>query len=396
MLMWIPLGREQAQWWGDARVQAWNTFFLDGDTRLFARGIAQIAQQSTFDGLTYGHAPTIAHNCVLPDFSVIWLLTLWDHYWQTSSTELFEQHYDRVLSILGYFEARLDSRYDLVPYDHRYWLFLDWSDVFKDGYPALLSLWLLLALQKIRQLATMCSLSHLGERASHLETSLIRGVRALLGEDGTAANGRDWFGELVYPGSAHIQTLVILAGLDPGNDQARLDTILRPLVRNEVPVSAPPSAYWYTYIFSMLIERGYGAEVVQCIRERWALMAEHGTTWETFAPVKGSESHSHAWSAHPLYHLIQTIGGITQTGAGWSEICFSPIFVGESASVVVPTPKGPIRSDWSRKGNLVKINLDLPQGIRAAVRFANSEGVVVEGSREWTFRNSEDPQMSRA
>lgn len=32
----------------------------------------------------------------------------------------------------------------------------------------------------------------------------------------------------------------------------------------------------------------------------------------------------------------------------------------------------------------------------STVRFANSEGVVVEGSREWTCRNSEDLQMSRA
>ncbi len=86
------LARAETQWWGDARVQAWNTFHLGGDTRLFRRGIRQIAAQTTPNGLTYGHSPTIAHNCVLPDFTLMWLLTLWDDYWQTGSLETFIEH----------------------------------------------------------------------------------------------------------------------------------------------------------------------------------------------------------------------------------------------------------------------------------------------------------------
>src|SRR3972149_521002 len=61
--------REQAQWWGDARVQAQNTVHLSGDMRLLARGIRSVGAQRTPNGLTYGHAPTIAHGCILPDFT---------------------------------------------------------------------------------------------------------------------------------------------------------------------------------------------------------------------------------------------------------------------------------------------------------------------------------------
>ena len=83
--------REQAQWWGDARVQAQNTFHLSGETRLLERGIDCLARQEVPNGLTFGHAPTIAYNCVLPDFSMIWALSLWDHYWQTGSATLFQR-----------------------------------------------------------------------------------------------------------------------------------------------------------------------------------------------------------------------------------------------------------------------------------------------------------------
>ena len=44
--------REQGQWWGDARIQARNTFFLDGDVRLLRRGSRSIAGQKTRFGLT--------------------------------------------------------------------------------------------------------------------------------------------------------------------------------------------------------------------------------------------------------------------------------------------------------------------------------------------------------
>jgi len=36
------------------------------------------------------------------------------------------------------------------------------------------------------------------------------------------------------------------------------------------------------------------------------------------------ESFSHAWSAHPLYHLMEILGGVRQTGLAWKTISFAP------------------------------------------------------------------------
>ena len=98
-------------------------------------------------------------------------------------------------------------------------------------------------------------------------------------------------------------------------------------------------------------------------------MAEHGTTWEGFAPRVGEESFSHAWSAHPLYHLMQIIGGIRQGAAGWKCIIFQPHFVGQSADVSVPTPHGNIRSVWQREGSIIRARRSLPEGISATVQL---------------------------
>ena len=72
--------REQAQWWGDARVQAANTFHLSADARMLKRGIRQIAAQEPPNGLTYGMTPTMSHHCILPDYTLTWVMTIWDYY----------------------------------------------------------------------------------------------------------------------------------------------------------------------------------------------------------------------------------------------------------------------------------------------------------------------------
>lgn len=377
--------REQAQWWGDARVQAWNTFHLNGDPRLFRRGIAQIAHQVTADGLTYGHAPTVAHNCILPDFTLVWFLTLWDYYWQTGSIEPFQTHRSTVENALGYFEQRLHPEHGLLPYDERYWLFLDWTGIFKEGYPALYSLWFLHAARKLRSLYALLPAGEkkaaggVVVRLGKLERRVGRGLAALVGKDGLLHDGLTWKGKRVPETSIHTQTLAITVGLDRENDRARIDRILRPYVRGEYNPAVQPSAYWITYVFTELIALGHGDEVVDCIRRRWAPMAEHGTTWETFSPQAGSESHSHAWSAHPLYHLMQTLGGVIQTGPAWSEIEFRPVFSGDGMDMVLPTPKGPIQANWRRGRSGVEGQLKLPDSIRAKLRIPGQKPLTISG-----------------
>lgn len=381
--------REQAQWWGDARVQAWNTFHLSGDARLFRRGIAQIAAQTTPDGLTYGHAPTVAHTCILPDFTVIWLLTLWDYYWQTGSTEPLLTHRDTIRRALTYFEKHTNPSTGLVEYDARFWLFLDWTDLFKDGAPAIYNLWLLLALQKLAELHRIAGLTDeaapLDAWADRLSSALSR----LVNTDGLMRDGMDRAGNIVADTSLHAQVLALAAGVK-GVDVHATDTrLLLPFIREEFTPKAYPSAYWITYIFSALAERGHGAAVVAFIRKHWAAMADYGTTWENFAPKRGDESHSHAWSAHPLFHLMQTIGGVVQTAPAWREISFRPVFVGDHARTVVPTPHGPITAEWQRtSAALIDVRLDLPLGIRAQVHLPGNAPASVSGGFRATVHQS--------
>ncbi|MGE9289339.1 MAG: alpha-L-rhamnosidase C-terminal domain-containing protein, partial [Puniceicoccales bacterium] len=137
---------------------------------------------------------------------------------------------------------------------------------------------------------------------------------------------------------------------------------------------------WITYVYSLLGERGYGEEVIAHIREKWAPMVAQGTTWEVFEPVTATESFSHAWSAHPLFHFMQILGGIRQDTPGWSEITFRPTFQGDSALTTIPTPLGKVRSVWKRTGDKIQGTLELPESMRAHVALPGTPQQTVSGT----------------
>ena len=378
--------REQAQWWGDARVQAKNTFFYSGDTRLFRRGIKQIATQRTPNGLTYGHAPTMAHGCILPDFSLIWLLTLWDYYWQTESTEPFEAHQDAIEDVLNYFKTTVDLKTGLLRYDSRYWCFLDWADVFREGTPTILNLWLALALEKLVLLYRLAGRKAEAAASERWRRGVVQALGKLVGKNGFLRDGYDERGRPVEKASIHSQILGLMAGVSGIAKAKVLEETVLPFIRGEAEPAAPPSSYWITYVFEWLREEGHGKDVLDCIRRRWSPMIAHGTTWELFNPIPGDTSYSHAWSAHPLFHLMQIAGGIVQAAPGWRKVRFEPCFALDACEASVPSPQGLIRASWQKDGGRIEARLDLPRGVEAEVILPGIGKQTIQKSQRWNLR----------
>lgn len=365
--------REQAQWWGDARVQAWNTFHLCDDARLLRRGIKQIGQQQLPNGLTYGHAPTIAHTCVLPDFTLIWILTQWDYYFQTGSLEAFQSHQEETERALDYFRSQTDEATGLVRSDERYWLFLDWTCLPKDGYSSVLNLWLVLALEKLAQMHEMSGQNAQARELEAWSGRVRAGLEQLVNEDGLLCDGIAQEGTRHSTTSVHAQTLALMAGLRGVDEQKAIDEVLLPFMAlDDLPDAGReirPSAYWVTYVFSTLTARGHGAQVVRFIRRFWEPMARFGSTWEDYAGGFSGGSRSHAWSAHPLFHFAQIVGGLTQTAPAWKAVRFAPVFEGESGGVTIPTPHGLLQSHWETNGSIVHVQLLVPAGVEVEVEL---------------------------
>jgi len=383
--------REQAQWWGDARVQAANTFHLADDPRLLGRGIRSIARQEVPNGLTYGHAPTNSHACILPDFSITWVLSLWDHYWQTGRVDLFVEQWPRIQRLLGYFSGEGRGSTGLLRYDRRYWLFLDWSTLPKTETPTLLNLWYGLMLDRLARLAALAGLTGEAIEFERQRDNHAARVEALLwdGEARLVRDGLDDDGRPLASWSVHSQAAAILAGLKPEHHRAMIEARLLPYLQGRELTDPVPSSFWVHYVYETMTDAGYGREVVDHIRRNYAPMVPYGGTWEVFAWRPGAGSVSHAWSAHPIKHLAATLGGITQTDAAWRRIRFAPVLddprVGR-ADVTVPTPQGPIRAAWSRDDGTADVTLDLPPGVEAVTALPGEAPGAAVASRHWQVR----------
>lgn len=356
--------REQAQWWGDARVQSWNTFFISGDARLMRRGIRSISMQKAPNGLTYGHAPTMAHSCILPDFALTWILTLYDHYWQTGNPEAYLSHKDTVASILSYFDGITNPKTGLAEFDPRYWLFLDWTPTQKNGQSAILNFWLLNALESMQKL---CAENGIGgdakmyaERAAKVRKAI---TDNLLRKDGLISDGILPDGKLNPETGVHAQVLARMCNIEGFDFEKAKTEILLPFIKDEKKFKAPPSAFWTVYVIKVMCDAGYNREVYEYIKRNWENYTKYGTTFEDFKE-KPWNTHSHAWSAHPVFMLPQILGGVKQEAAGWTKISFKPNFFEDYAKVVYPTPQGDIKVEWRKNSDgTFSSKIEKPKGV---------------------------------
>lgn len=389
--------REQAQWWGDARVQARNTFYLSADARLFRRGIRQIGTQQLDNGLTYGHAPTYGHNCVLPDFTLTWIATHWDYYWQTGDLSLFREMRGQVLKALGYFE-RATAQNGLIGYDDRYWLFLDWAELFKEGYPALYNFYYVMALQAASALFLLTGEKKMAAVLKKREQALRRAILKHLYDPRKKEflAGLDWKGRPVRGERAHAYALAVLVDLVKKDNDYFVREKLLPLTRlpfapasgKGLSGSSFPSPFFINYVFQALKKGGENEAVVDCIRKFWGKWVREGFTAapEVWYESRGGTSLCHAWSAHPIVHLADVLLGVRQLSAGWKEVEIAPCFCGvRSVRGLVATPLGVIKVFRQTMGRKAEFTLAVPQGMKALVRLPGQAPREVTGTMNAVF-----------
>ena len=242
----------------------------------------------------------------------------------------------------------------------------------------------MIALEKLAALHRLARDPAAATRCAHWARRLRTKLNVLVNARGLMRDGYDARGKLLSSTSPHAQTLALMTGLAPDSAPA-MERFLLDYLRDESRHTARPSAYWITYVYSVLASRGHGAEVVAHIRPHWEPMIAQGSTFELFQdhpefPI----SHSHAWSAHPLFHFMEIIGGIRQAAPAWRKIEFSPAFIGANGGATVPTPRGPVISAWTREGSRVHVSLALPRGVTATVRLPGRPALRVAGRHRWT------------
>ncbi len=384
--------REQAQWWGDARVQGMNTYYLFGDMRLLRRGIKQGGQSQLSNGLTYGHFPTIAVGCVLPDFTLTWIHTHLDYYRFTGDKTLLREQFPKIEKAFGFFSYYL-AAHDLLGPMPEWWVFFDWAPLYKDGYSAFFNL---LYLSALRQMAGICDV--LGKegksyrsQAARMEQKIIRYFWSE--KDGCFYDGFDpRKKKVVKKTSQHAHALAILLGLKPEHHRKFATRFLLPPMRKEQLTDKKiieASPFFYFYVLNALTSLGgCESEIISFIRKRWGRMLDEGSTTchESWNPQPGYTSLCHAWSAHPVVHLTSILAGLTPLAPGWREFRLAPCPGGpDRVDCAIPAASGDIVVKLRRTGKSTRLQVRVPPGSRGRLELDGLTKKLKPGDHAFTI-----------
>lgn len=361
--------REQAMWWGDARVQSRVTLHAFGDLSILERGIRLMARSQADDGSLHSHPPADVPGHRLPDFMMTWVASLWDWHWHSGRTELVRECLPVMQRLFEFFDKH-ESDDGLIGSFDGWWVFLDWVDLHRGNYSAVLNM---LYLQSLRHATAICHAVGDQANAARYEgksRKLAASIETHFWEESLRV-WRDGFdaqqSRPIAQVSQHANSLAILLDLQPEHREwiAR-QYLLKPAQDRDTKVLTG-SPFFYAYILEAMIQAGLRGEAIDLIREKWGQMLDRGATtfWEMWDVT--TQSRCHAWSSSPLYHISEQILGVMPIEPGWRKVRIDPYRAGlEFARGTVPSPLGPVRVEWeSVSEDRLSVLVEIPPSMQA-------------------------------
>jgi len=350
---------EQFQYVGDSRIESLISLYDAGDDRLMRNTIEQFDQSRISDGLTASRYPSSLPQYI-PPFSLWWAAMVHDHWMYRGDADFAHRFLPGIRAVIGWYERQLDQAGQLGPM--RWWNFMDWTfprgvpPGANDGHSTAISL----------QFAYVLRLTADLERgvgsAAEAEHDL-----ALADRINLAARAQSWdetrglFADTPEKRQFSQQTnaLAILSG---AATQPR--GVAERMLADKSITQA--SYYFRFYVDEALHESGMADRYLTEL-EPWREMLRLGLT-TTLEEPEPSRSDSHAWSAHPNYHLLATVLGIRPAEPGFRAVAIAPA-LGElkRASGHMPVPAGEIAVDFQRRGiSGLDASITLPPNMRGS------------------------------
>ncbi len=348
--------RDRWAWGGDARQSFMISDYLFADREICKRTIQALIPKEK----------PVHHVNNINDYTMYMLISVWEYYCSFGDKEFVEFMWDRVMALYRFLVERLDETTGFVVYRPGDWIFIDWSEIDKDGplCAEQILLW-----QTENCMAKLCEL--LGKPSDEHITraeALKKRINEYFWDDDRSA-----FIDTYASGKNHISRHAnIFAILFDFSDESIKQRILEHVLKNDeiTPITTP---YFKLYELMALCGMGELEYAQDMLNSYWGKMLELGATsiWEEYDPTKGvpecyamygnpyQKSLCHAWSCGPIYFLGRYCLGVKSTSPAYATYTVEPnpgkytSFSGD-----VPTEKGNIRVSYENGRVTVLSELD--------------------------------------
>lgn len=337
--------RDRCLWGGDA-YQAFkfnNYLFFD----------KEIVRRSTI--ALRGKEPFNEHINTITDYSLYWVIGLHEYYVTYGDIEFIKNIYDKAVSLMEFCEAREDDKGFIVKKNND-WIFVDWSDIDKDGAVCAEQMLYIAANKAMAALTRLVG----ADPSSYEEkySRLIETTNKFFWKEEKGAyidcyeSGKNHI-------SRHANVFAIL--YDVANEEQKAKIIENVLENDKITKITTP--YFEGFELDVMGKIGHFDFIENVIKTYWKGMLDLGATtvWEEYNPNLSGAQHyemygnkygkslCHAWGASPIYLLGKYYLGVTPTSSGYETFEVKPYLGGfKFIDGVVPIKDGSVRVKLSK------------------------------------------------
>lgn len=276
-----------------------------------------------------GHDTVKQHINTIVDYSLLWVISIDNHYQMSGDRDFLEMIMPRMEKMMDYLLTQTNDLGFIYgrPGD---WIFVDWSEMDKEGTVAAEQMFLLRALQAMVNAKRVLNQS--SEKYEHLYQRLKLNTLKYFWDDQQGAF-IDSYESGKHHVTRHANILAVLFDIASPDQQ---EQILKHVLLNP-HITALTTPYFKFFEQDALCKLGRLDQVYRTIQNYWGAMIKKGATtiWEEYDPtVTGKKQYSmygdpygkslcHAWGASPIYLLGRYFMGLSPTDPGYQtfQIC---------------------------------------------------------------------------
>lgn len=348
--------RDRLPWGGDLYLGLQSNAYAFAEKRIVERSLTVLSPED----------PAICDVNGIIDYSLWWVIALRDYVRYFGDLDYLVRARYSFLRTMDAMETREGGDGFLARREGQ-WLFLDWSEIDKEGTSSCLQWIYVMALEAAADLCRWGGdVPRAQQWARKAQALRQRARRQFWNPAKKCFVDNSKRGRRGVHVSRHANFLAALAGAAPWG---QIGPVLRE--RHLPPVGTP---YMMALELRALALGGDNRLMLDRIRKYWGGMLEQDATtfWEGHdAALEGAAHYAfykrpfgkslcHAWSAGPVFLLSGELLGLHPLEPGWRRFSFEPNLGGlDWIAATVPTPHGDIMVDME-KG---RVNLRAPKGV---------------------------------
>lgn len=299
-----------------------------------------------------GKEPYEQHINTITDYTLYLIIAFWDYYYATGDRDFLTLVWKRIKALWSFAACRLDENGQMVGIG-KDWVFIDWSDMDKDGPQCA---------EQILLWKTEKSLASLAEVMKEDPSPYLKKadkLRKFIEENYYSEEKKAYIDTYASGRNNVTRHANIFAILYDFADEERQRELTKSVLNNDsiIQITTP---YFKFFELCARCKTGDVVSAQETIRSYWGGMVKEGATtiWEQFDPNAQGEEHlamygekfgcslCHAWGGGPIYILGRYCLGVYPTSEGYGTFAVEPN-PGEYSELhgTVPLPNGNVSVD---------------------------------------------------